>query len=146
MNITNTKQFSTFYLDGLLFGVESQEIQEVLRAVELTEVPLAAEVIAGLMNLRGQIVAAIDLRGRLKLEKRAADTATAVVIHTSEGPVALMVDDIGDVVEVNDATFERAPETLKEAVRGIVTGVHKLEGQLMHVVNTSRVCEISGTS
>lgn len=139
-----TRQFCTFYLDKLLFGVESQRIQEVIRYLELTEVPLAPPAISGLMNLRGQIVAALDLRLRLELGMRPAGTAPmCVVVRTPEGAVSLLVDDIGDVVEVEDATFEPPPETLRRELRSVIVGVHKLERQLMHVLDADRVCEIA---
>lgn len=140
-----TKQFSTFYLQNLMFGVESQNIQEVLRTVELTEVPLAPKAIAGLMNLRGQIVAALDLRQRFELHDRQRDQpATGVVIRTSDGLVGLLVDGIGDVIDVDESTFEESPETLAPQMRNVIVGVHKLEGSLMHVLDTSSVCDLKG--
>jgi purine-binding chemotaxis protein CheW len=141
--MAKTQQFSTFYLDGLLFGVESLNIQEVLRTAELTKVPLAPTVFGGLMNLRGQIIGALDLRRRLELSERPEGrTSTGVVIRTSDGPVGLLVDGIGDVVEVDDSTFEDSPETLSPAMRSVIIGVHKLKGRLMHVVNTISVCDL----
>jgi len=138
-----TRQFCTFYLDGLLFGVESQRIQEVIRSLELTEVPLAPEVISGLMNLRGQIVAAIDLRHRLEFPARpAGKLPMCVVARTSDGAVSLLVDDIGDVVEVDEASFEVPPETLNPALRSVIQGVHKLDRELLHVLDAERVCAL----
>lgn len=138
-----TRQFCTFYLDGLLFGVESQRIQEVIRTLELTEVPLASEVINGLMNLRGQIVAALDLRLRLEFPPRPEGKAPmCVVARTSDGAVSLLVDDIGDVVEVDEATFEAPPETLKPGLRSVIQGVHKLDRELLHVLDAERVCAL----
>jgi len=135
-------QFCTFYLDKLLFGVESQRIQEVMREVELTEVPLAPVGVRGLMNLRGQIVAALDLRSRLSLGPRPEQKAPmCVVVRTAEGGLSLLVDDIGDVVEVQDETFERPPETLTGSVRQMILGVHKLDRQLLHVLDTDKVCK-----
>lgn len=143
MTMAETRQFCTFYLDGLLFGVESQRIQEVIRTMDLTEVPLAPSVVGGLMNLRGQIVAAIDLRRRLELAERpAGQKPMCVVARTSEGAVSLVVDEIGDVVEVEEATFEAPPETLKGPVRSVIQGVHKLDRELLHVVDAERVCAL----
>jgi purine-binding chemotaxis protein CheW len=140
-----TKQFSTFYLQNLMFGIESQNIQEVLRTVELTEVPLAPKAIAGLMNLRGQIVAALDLRQRLELHDRGKDQSpTGVVIRTADGLVGLLVDGIGDVIDVDESTFEACPETLAPRMRSVIVGVHKLEESLMHVLDTSNVCCFKG--
>ena len=92
-----------------------EKVQEVIRYQEMTRVPLAPPVVKGLINLRGQIVTAVDLRRRLGLRERAAtDLPMNVVIRTSDGAVSLLVDEIGDVVEVDDTTFERPPETVSD--------------------------------
>jgi purine-binding chemotaxis protein CheW len=136
-------QFCTFYLDGLLFGVELRGVQEVIRSLDMTHVPLAPMVVSGLINLRGQIVTAVDLRRRLELEPRAAGAPRAnVVVRSVDGAVSLLVDEIGDVVEVEQNTFEPPPETLRGAVRTIILGVHKLKGQLMHVMDIEKACLI----
>lgn len=135
------RQYCTFFLDNLLFGIESQRIQEVIRYLELTEVPLAPASVSGLMNLRGQIVVAIDLRRRLRLSDRTSEVApVCVVVRTPDGSVSLLVDDIGDVVEVNEESFEPPPETLHGDLRLVIVGVHKLDRQLMHVLDADRVC------
>jgi len=137
-------QFCTFYLDKLMFGVELQKVQEVIRYLELTGIPLAPEVVSGLMNLRGQIVTAIDLRRRLELPNRPADRLPMnVVIQSADGAVSLLVDEIADVVEVSDESFERPPETLRGKVREVILGVYKLDKQLMHVLDTDKACEIA---
>jgi purine-binding chemotaxis protein CheW len=142
--MSHTSQFCTFYLDKLLFGVELKTVQEVIRSLQVTQVPLAPQVVSGLINLRGQIVTAVDLRRRLELEPRAAGVqAMNVVVRSDDGAVSLLVDEIGDVVEVDDSTFERPPETLRGAVRTIITGVHKLNGRLMMVLDTQKACEMT---
>jgi purine-binding chemotaxis protein CheW len=142
--MAQTHQFCTFYLDKLMFGVELEKVQEVIRYLEITEIPLAPRVVSGLMNLRGQIVTGIDLRRRLDLADRPDGTAPMnVVIRSADGAVSLLVDEIGDVVEVTDESFERPPETLQGKVREVILGVHKLEKQLMHVLNTEKACETS---
>jgi purine-binding chemotaxis protein CheW len=94
------------------------------------------------MNLRGQIVTGIDLRRRLDLTDRPDGTTPMnVVIRSADGAVSLLVDEIGDVVEVTDESFERPPETLQGKVREVILGVHKLDKHLMHVLNTERACE-----
>ena len=64
-----------------------------------------------------------------------------VVIRSADGAVSLLVDDIGDVVEVTEESFERPPETLQGKVREVILGVHKLEKHLMHVLDTEKACE-----
>jgi purine-binding chemotaxis protein CheW len=104
------QQFCTFFLDSLFLGVEVQRVQEVLRQQAMTQVPLAPPVVRGLINLRGQIVTAIDLRRRLDLRERGADeVAMNVVVRTDDGAVSLLVDDIGDVLNVPMDTFEPRP-------------------------------------
>ena len=139
------QQFATFFVEGLFFGVEVEKVQEVLRHQEMTRVPLASPVVRGLINLRGQIVTAMDLRRRLELAEAPPDRLPLnVVIRSGEGAVSLLVDEIGDVVEAGDETFERPPDTLPGQARAMIRGVHKLEGQLMHVLDTDGVLSTIG--
>lgn len=142
--MAQTSQYCTFYLDRLLFGVELQGVQEVIRTLGMTQVPLAPGVVSGLINLRGQIVTAVDLRRRLDLAPRPAGALPMnVVVRSEDGAVSLLVDEIGDVVEVDDATFEAPPETLRGSVRVMILGVHKLNDRLMHVLDIERACQMS---
>ncbi|HKX27436.1 MAG TPA: chemotaxis protein CheW [Blastocatellia bacterium] len=134
-----TSQFCTFYLDGLFFGVDVLTVQEVIRYQEMTRVPLAPAVVRGLINLRGQIVTAIDLRRQLELRERPADQHPMnVVIRTDEGAVSLLVDEIGDVLEVGADAFERPPETIHGAARDLIRGVYKLKGRLLLILDTEK--------
>ena len=137
-----TQQFCTFSLQQQLFGVPVQKVQEIIRYQHTTRVPLVANVIRGLINLRGQIVMAVDLRRRLGMEEHNLDIEPVnVVVRTQEGSVSLLVDSIGDVVEVEEDTFEKPPQTLSETMRELITGVHKLDSELMHVLDTEKACE-----
>jgi len=137
-------QYCTFYLDHLLFGVELKGVQEVIRSLEMTKVPLAPGVVTGLINLRGQIVTALDLRRRLDLAPAPdGHQSMNVVVRSEDGAVSLLVDEIGDVVEVDEDTFEPPPETLRGAVRTMILGVHKLKEHLMHVLDIEKACQIT---
>jgi purine-binding chemotaxis protein CheW len=137
------QQFCTFFLDGLYFGVEVRKVQEVIRYQEMTRVPLASRVISGLINLRGQIVTAIDLRRRLGLPERAADLLPMnVVVRCDEGAVSMLVDEIGDVIEVDAEKFEQPPETLQGQARTLVQGAYKLEGRLLLMLNTQEAVQV----
>ena len=137
------KQFSTFVVDRLLYGVEVEKVQEVIRYQEMTRVPLAPPVVKGLINLRGQIVTAIDLRRRLDLHERAAtDLPMNVVVRHEDGAVSLLVDEIGDVLEVDEESFERPPETLDGKARELICGVFKLESCLLHVLDTDKAVSL----
>jgi purine-binding chemotaxis protein CheW len=131
------KQLCTFFVDGLLFGIDVTRVQEVIRYQEMTPVPLAPAVIQGLINLRGQIVTAIDLRTRLQLRQRpAGQLPVNVVARDEEGAVSLLVDEIGDVVDVDESSFEAPPETLNSAAKALIQGVYKLEPQLLLLLDT----------
>lgn len=137
------RQFCTFYLDKLLFGVELQGVQEVLRSLDVTRVPLAPPVVSGLVNLRGQIITAVDLRQQLEFPPREDGALPMnVVVCSEDGAVSLTVDTIGDVIEVDESSFERPPETLHGKVRTMILGVHKLDGRLMHVLDIPKACQI----
>src|SRR6476469_9966429 len=123
------QQFCTFALDGHLFGVPVQTVQEVLRQQETTPVPLSAPEIGGLLNLRGQIVTVVDLRVKLDLPRRH-------LVRAADGVVSLLVDEIGDVLEPSDTSFEAPPATVPAAVRALITAVCKLDDQLMLVLDT----------
>jgi purine-binding chemotaxis protein CheW len=139
----SSRQFSTFFLDGLYFGVEVLKVQELIRYQEMTRAPLAPRVVRGLINLRGQIVTAIDLRCRFDMPDRAADLVPMnVVVRTDDGAVSLLVDEIGDVVEVQEEQFERAPETIKGRATDLVTGVYKMPGRLLLVLDVERAIDV----
>lgn len=141
--VAETRQLCTFRVDDMLFGVDVMNVQEVIRYQEMTIVPLATATVRGLINLRGQIVTAIDMRARLGLEPRTSDALPMnVVTTTGEGVVSLLVDEIGDVLEVEERTFERAPETMSASFRELVPGVFKLEGHLLLLLDAQKVAAL----
>ena len=138
------RQFATFFVDNLLFGVEVLRVQEVLRYQEMTPVPRAAEVIEGLINLRGQIVTAIDVRRRLGLKPRESErTPMNMVVRSDDGAVSLLVDEIGDVLDVDDSAFEPVPENVSAGIRELTTGVYKLKDRLLLILDTARAIDVN---
>jgi purine-binding chemotaxis protein CheW len=126
------RQFATFEVADQLFGVEVDTVQEVLSYNEYTPVPLAPPAVGGLFNLRGQVIAAVDLRVRLGLARQALDGPVMNVILRGDGePVSLLVDRIGEVVDLDDEAFEPPPDTLSEPIRELVVGTFKMDGRLM---------------
>lgn len=143
--MSSEQQYCTFFLDGLFFGVEVRKVQEVIRYQEMTRVPLAPPVIKGLINLRGQIVTALDLRRRLELSPRPdGQLPMNVVVRTDEGAVSLLVDEIGDVLEVTDESFERPPETIDGVARELIRGVYKLRERLLLILDTEKAVHLGG--
>ena len=142
--MSTRKQFSTFFVDGLFFGVEVKRVQEVISYHEMTSVPLAHPVVQGLINLRGQIVTALDVRRRLGLSERPETLLPMnVVICHEDGVVSLLADEIGDVIEVDEEKFEAPPDTLDANARSLISGVYKLDDRLLHVMNADRVLDIA---
>ena len=139
-------QYCTFYVDGHYFGLDVLKVQEIIRYQEMTRVPLAPPVVRGLINLRGQIVTAIDLRRRLELSDRPADQVPLnIVVQTDDGAVSLLVDEIGDVLQVSENLFERPPETLKGTARELIRGAYKLKDRLLLILDTERTVNVTGS-
>jgi len=135
-------QFATFYVDRLFFGVGVLDVQEVLRFQEMSKVPLAAPTIQGLINLRGQIVTAIYMRRRLGLHARPeGDIPMNVVIRADDGAVSLLVDEIGDVLDVAEEIREPVPENIPRHQRDLLAGVAKLDHRLLLILNTQRLLQ-----
>ncbi len=139
-----TAQLCTFRLGDLLFGVEVRYVQEVIRYQEMTAVPLAPRCIRGLINLRGQIVTAVDMRVRFGLAEAKDSLPMNVVIRSGDGVVSLLVDEIGDVLQPDTSTFERVPETVEPSLREILGGIHKLDKGLLLLVDVDRLMATNG--
>jgi len=134
-----TSQLATFWLDGDLFGVEVEHVQEVLRSQSITRVPLAPAAVAGLINLRGQVVTAIELRERLGRKPRPeGQEAVVIVVRLRGEAVSLLVDSIADVVDVDVRDFEAPPDTLDGSGRDLIRGAYKLSGQLLLALDVNR--------
>ncbi|MGD1147041.1 MAG: chemotaxis protein CheW [Thermoanaerobaculaceae bacterium] len=137
------RRLCTFYLDDMLFGIDVDAVQEVLRYQTMTPVPLAPTVVAGLINLRGQIVTALDLRRRLELPERPVGLLpTNVVLRSSAVGASLLVDSIGEVLEVDDESFEPPPETTQGITRELILGAYKLPDQLLLLLDLKKTLEI----
>jgi len=133
------QQFCTFFIDKQFFAVPVQQVQEVIRYQEMTRVPLVPPVIRGLINLRGQIVVAFDLRRRLGYPDRPDDQKPMNVVVRADGEtVSFLVDEIGDVIEVEEDCAEHPPETLRAEMRELVQEVFKLKDHLLLVLDTER--------
>jgi purine-binding chemotaxis protein CheW len=136
-------QLSTFHVGKYLFGVDVAMVQEVVRLQQITPVPLALPEIAGLINLRGEVLTAIDLRARLGLPPADAGREPVnVVVRVDEEPVSLLVDEIGGVLEVSQVPFEQTPSTVDERVRDLLLGAYTLPDQLLLALNARRVLDV----
>ena len=137
-----SSQLCTFFLDSQMFGIDVQNVQEVIRYQQMTDIPLAPDAVCGLINLRGQIVTAIDLRKRLGLPCRPeGQLPMNVVVRSDDGAVSLLVDQIGDVQESDQDNFESPPETLRGATRQLIRGAYKMQDRLLLILDTERVID-----
>jgi purine-binding chemotaxis protein CheW len=140
-------QFATFAVDGLWFGIEVPRVQEVLRYQKITGVPRAQGAIEGLINLRGQIVTAIDMRRRLGLRPRTADcTPMNIVVRSDDGAVSLLVDEIGDVLDVEGAAYEPPLDTVAASIRSLTSGMYKLEDRLLLCLDTGKTLDLASAA
>jgi purine-binding chemotaxis protein CheW len=144
MNIAQSSQYATFLVADLFFGIDVLRVQEVLRYQEMTRIPLAPTVAEGLINLRGQIVTALDMRRRLGLAPRDADRLPMnLVVRTEEGPVSLLVDEIGDVLQLEPGDFESPPDNLTPAASELIRGVYQLKDRLLLVLDPDQTLEVN---
>lgn len=140
------EQYCTFWVGGLYFGVAVDEVQEVLRHQPMTPVPRAERAVTGLINLRGQIVTAVDLRVRLALPDRSGGEVPMNVIVRSRGEVvSLLVDDIGDVIDTAGVAPQAAPTTLPRDVQDVVRGVRALPDSILLVLDADRAADVATT-
>lgn len=136
-------QLSTFHVGKYLFGVDVSLVQEVVRLQGMTPVPLAPGEIAGLINLRGEVLTAIDLRSRLGMERSDSGREPVnVVIRVDDEPVSLLVDEIGGVLEVSTVPFEQTPSTVDEKVREMLLGAYTLPDRLLLALDAKQVLAV----
>jgi purine-binding chemotaxis protein CheW len=146
--MSHSQQYCTFYLGDSYYGLDVLRVQEIVRHHTLTRVPMAPTMVRGLINLRGQIVTAIDLRRRLGLPDRAETLdsenleSVNIVLQTEEGAVSLLVDEIGDVLEVNEEQFAAPPATLQGAQRDLILGAYKLPQQLLVILDPDKIVAV----
>lgn len=139
------QQICSFQVDTLTLGVPALRVQEIIRAQPTTRVPLADRAVAGLINLRGQIVTAIDTRRCLALPEARTDRPPMnLVVRTPDGVFSLLVDEIGDVLDIADDAVIPPPDTIAPAVRPLFAGAIRLDQRLLLIVETDHVIRASG--
>jgi purine-binding chemotaxis protein CheW len=139
----NLTEYVTFTTAGQIFGLPIACVQEVFRPTRITSVPLAGAQIAGVLNLRGRIVTAIDMRNRLDLRARDEGiTPMAIGIETDGESFGLLVDALGEVLKLPDAEREPNPVNLDRKLARVSAGVYRLDGQLLVVLDVDRVLDL----
>ena len=142
--MAGSAQYASCLVGGLMVGIKVEAVQEVTSGSDLTPVPRAPALVSGLLNLRGQVLTAIDLRRCLQLGDRpAGQRPVHIILRTDEERVSLLVDQVGDVLEVAGDDFEVSPRTLRGPLRELITGAYKLDGRLLLVLDTAGVLACS---
>lgn len=132
-------QFSTFMIGGRIYGISVMKVQEVTKGLPVTEVPLAPDYVCGLINLRGQIATAISLRKLFGIQGEPPEEEMNVVCRVDGHLFSFLVDQIGDVVEVESSTREPIPATVDGEIRQFMMGVYKLTNGILSVVDIEKI-------
>jgi len=143
---TQLNAYVTFTTAGQMFGLPIECVQDVFKPSRLTRVPLAGPEIAGVLNLRGRIVTAIELRSRLDLSAREAGRdAMAIGIESKGESFGLLVDAVGEVLQLADGQREGNPINLDRKLARVCAGVYRLDGQLLVILDIDRVLDLGTT-
>ncbi|MCG8527326.1 MAG: chemotaxis protein CheW [Opitutales bacterium] len=130
------EQCCTFWVNGYLFGIDVLKVREIVEFQKSTPVPLSNEIIDGLINLRGEIVTSLDLRKRFPIgNRKETQEPMSIVVITDESPISLIVDEVGDVIDTDFSRMENTPDTLQPQVKSLISGVYKLDRQLMLILD-----------
>jgi purine-binding chemotaxis protein CheW len=136
--------FVTFTTAGQMFGLPIERVQDVFKPANMTRVPLAGSEIAGVLNLRGRIVTAIDLRNRLDLGARDHGRAPmAIGIELRGESFGLLVDAVGEVLKLPAGEREINPINLDRNLARVSIGVYRLDGDLLVVLDVDRVLDVA---
>ncbi len=135
----------TFFLNNTYFGIEVEDVQEIIRQQSLTRVPLAAPDICGLMNLRGQVIPVVDLPCRLRLRSVSCPIGEQVIyniiVKTNDDTAGFRVDEIGDILECPLEAFEPSPTTLNSHIRWFLKGAYKLEHDFLLLLDSQKILQ-----
>ena len=137
-------EYVTAVIGEQLFGLPISRVQDVFMPERLTRVPLSSGEIAGVLNLRGRIVTVVDMRARLGLPKNEdGKPPMAIGVDLRGESYGLLIDSIGEVLKLADDSREVNPVNLDPRMAKMADGVHRLDGQLMVVLDVDRILEIA---
>ena len=138
------REFATAEVAGQLVGIPVLEVQDVLNPVRITPIPLSRKEIAGLLNLRGRIVTAVDVRIRMGLTvNEGRDKCLSIVVEQNEELYSLIVDKVGDVLNLPITDFEQNPPNLEASWAAVSDGVYRLDGRILLVLNVKKLLDYS---
>lgn len=145
LNMTTSKVYSTFHVADFYFGIPTAQGVEVSNGFEVTPAPLGPIEVAGFINLRGQIVTAIDMHARLGMApQKPRPGGIALFFKEKDSLFGLLVDEANEILELDETSFEQPPSNLPERARDLISGVYKLPNQLLLILETQKI--VSGIS
>lgn len=137
------QDFVTVYLDGQMLGIPVLEVHDVLNEQQITRIPRSPDWVSGVLNLRGRIVTAIDLRTRLGLPAKDENTKSmSIVVEYKEEPYSLQIDKVGEVLSLEEQMFEKNPVTLDPRWRAVSKGIFRLEKELLPILDVEKLLDL----
>ena len=135
--------FVTFTVGGQHFGLKAVDVRDVLRSPRITAIPLTRRDVAGVINLRGHIVTAIDVRRRLGLPDRDGTATTmSIVVERQTEQFCLIADSVGDVLPIHADGIEPTPASVDDRWSALANGIHKLDDALVVLLDLTRLLEL----
>jgi purine-binding chemotaxis protein CheW len=136
---SSQRQLCTFYVKSQLYGIDVTQVQEVVKSMAMSRIPLALHYVRGLINLRGQVATAVGLREMFQLEGQTETSSMNVILRHEGALIALQVDEIGDVMEVERGDIESIPSTIPDSIRSYMSGVFQLKNSLLCVIDLNKL-------
>ena len=144
LSLNGGQDYATFHVNELFFGIPANQVVELSRDLDVTFVPKGPVSVSGLMNLRGQLVPAINMHIRLGLEKlTSSEKGVCIILSTVGGQVALIVDSVGEIISLNENLFEQPPNKLSEVAKEVLSGVYKLPDKLLLLLDPIKIMTAS---
>lgn len=141
---TNMLQLATFYVDELLLGMEIDQVQEINRHLDITEIPDAPPNLRGVINLRGDVVTIVDMRSILGLPRQdISDSSRNVVIQSHDEQIGLLVDRIADIVNVDPEEIEPAPANIDGVGGRFFRGVYTMPDSILVLLDVEEALSAS---
>ena len=139
----NAIDYATFTLGGLHFGIMATDVLELNKNLDITPVPKGPATVRGIMNLRGQLVPAIDMYERLSIFGTSNHTESiSIILQSEEYLLAPLVDDVGEIIALDESTFEPPGSNITFQAKELVLGVHKLKDRLIIILDPASLVNI----
>ena len=133
-------EYITFHLNEFYLGIAATDVLEVNRGFQITPIPKSPAIVRGVVNLRGEIILAIDMHARFQLQRHdQSENLTGVILSCKRMTIAAIVDQVGDIIELHEDTFELPPSNFPQASRELILGVHKLSEKLLIIVDAQKI-------